>query len=839
MQANNKQMGLHAHDWDADIGLVSAHVTGRLNGLVAQIKVRQVYKNWSDDNVECVYTFPMGWQSVLLDMQVELNGKRLAGTVKPKKVAEAQYEEAIASGDLPVMVERSGKDLYTANIGNLQSGDEVVVELSYAQILKAEDGAIRFSLPTTLAPRYGDAADAGLKPHQHTDAHPQAEQRLFLSLELSENLSQGTVYSPSHEIQLNRQDQQCSLKLEGAAWLDRDFVLVIDRLGDMNFAVASQDPVRAGEATVLTGGMYRAESPTKHQPALIKVLVDCSGSMQGDSIEQAKDCLNWLFGQLNNSDQVSFTRFGSRVEHEHAQLKPCTLIHRQLLKATSRRLNADLGGTEIDQALKEVIAIKGGSAETSQNAVILLITDGEVWNIENIIGRVRASGQRIYAVGVGSAPSESLLKDMADVTGGACEMVTPRENMQTAVERLLHRIRQTQAIQHEVTCTAPIVWQTKPAGHAATGNTLMSWTQIQMQDTAPEGLQMVQTLHSNDSNESPTPCPVVWDNSLDLSRIAAAMRLNDMANAHERERLAVEYQLVTSETNLILVHERAETEKAEDFPELHQVRPMLAAGWGGHGSTAQSRVAPMLQVLRTGCDNMDIGESLSKASYSTPSVWRSSRTQSTARLDGMSNSGMDDIEIPAFLRSSRSSSDTEPASKTGKSIVHQFIDKFVDPKTQSTPATYSRSNRPTQSTRATKTPQLTSAELKAILGNPSPVNNPVHALLNSFNQIALTHTRFRSALAACLRTNQTQYMEWLITKHMKTAGSGAPIWAIFMHWAATHFSIPLNSDAQRLLNDFLSTVDKDLQAAIGSELLALTTCEQVVACSVGSMTFDR
>jgi len=64
MQANNKQMGLHAQDMDANIGLVSAHVTGRLNGLVAQIKVRQVYKNWSDDNVECVYTFPLGWQSV-------------------------------------------------------------------------------------------------------------------------------------------------------------------------------------------------------------------------------------------------------------------------------------------------------------------------------------------------------------------------------------------------------------------------------------------------------------------------------------------------------------------------------------------------------------------------------------------------------------------------------------------------------------------------------------------------------------------------------------------------------------------------------------------------------
>ena len=136
MQANERQIGLHAKGADADIGLVSAHVTGRLNGLVAQIKVRQVYKNWSDTNIECVYTFPLGWQSVLLGMRVELNGRSLTGTVKPKKVAEAQYEEAIDNGDLPVMLERSGKDLYTANIGNILTGDEVVIELDYAQILK-------------------------------------------------------------------------------------------------------------------------------------------------------------------------------------------------------------------------------------------------------------------------------------------------------------------------------------------------------------------------------------------------------------------------------------------------------------------------------------------------------------------------------------------------------------------------------------------------------------------------------------------------------------------------------------------------------------------------------
>ena len=183
MQANQAQFGLVAKDSYADIGLVSAHVSGKLNGVVAQIRVRQTYKNWSDSNIECTYSFPMAWQSVLLGMHVELNGKRLIGSVKPKKVAEAQYEKAIDTGDLPVMLERSGKDIYTANIGNIQTGDEVVIEFVYAQILKAEDGCIRFNLPTTIAPRDGDADSAGMKPHQQATADAQAEQRLFLNLE--------------------------------------------------------------------------------------------------------------------------------------------------------------------------------------------------------------------------------------------------------------------------------------------------------------------------------------------------------------------------------------------------------------------------------------------------------------------------------------------------------------------------------------------------------------------------------------------------------------------------------------------------------------------------------
>jgi Ca-activated chloride channel family protein len=786
MTPNDQKVGLRALDGKAHVGLLSAHVTGRISGLVAQMKVRQVYKNWSDSNIECVYTFPLAWQSVLLGMCVELNGKRLSGMVKPRKVAESEYDQAIDAGDLPVMLERAGKDLYTANIGNIQPGDEVVVEIDYAQILKVVDGAIRLSMPTTIAPRYGDAADSGLRLHQRVAPDAQAEQRLFICLELDETLSAGMVHSPTHTVHQTRQGEITTYKLHGMAWLDRDFVLVIDRIQDLNFALAAPDPMRPGESTMFTGSVYRPDQTPRPRALQLKVLVDCSGSMQGDSIAQAGDSLHWLLGQLNSADMVSLTRFGDHVVHEHKQLQHCSLIHKQVLKAGVRRLKADLGGTEIDQALQSVMAIERTDRESISDAAILLITDGEVWNIEETIATVRASGHRIFALGVGSSPAESLLQDMAEVSGGACEMVTPGENMQKAVERLLMRLRQSQAAEQTVHCEAPVLWSAPSAHHATPGESVSTWSQL---EATPSDLVV-------STGKPAQKCQVQWSKDIELSRIAAALRLRDMTSAKDREALAMQYQLVSSETNLILVHERAEAEKAEDLPELHQVRPMLAAGWGGNGTvTAQN--SP-LRFMRSECVSFSINESHS-LSIAAPTVWRSNRTHAAARVDAMANSGMDDIEIPAFLRK-QTDSDTEPAS------IHTK-------RSSASPLPPERPS-PTQ----VRSPQPSRYELELVLNERMGPGHLVQILVNDFNQVALRHTQFRSALATCLRLNHGKYLEWLVTCHMTAAGSAAPVWALFIQWAADKFSLPLDRHAQRLLRDFLKAVNPELQAAVHKDL---------------------
>jgi cell division protein FtsZ len=92
---------------------------------------------------------------------------------------------------------------------------------------------------------------------------------------------------------------------------------------------------------------------------------------------------------------------------------------------------------------------------------------------------------------------------------------------------------------------------------------------------------------------------------------------------------------------------------------------VVATGLSRHG---QRRTAPPLQVLRTGTDNVPfnvptihtvVGLPGATAPAATqpdyhgmavPSVWRTNRTQAAAKVDALSHGGMDDFEIPAFLR---------------------------------------------------------------------------------------------------------------------------------------------------------------------------------------------
>ena len=560
------------------MALEGVEARGRVRGLLLELDVEQRYRNPHATNVEAIYTFPLPMDAVLLDLEIALGDRRLVAAVVEKKAAERDYEQAIDKGDTAIMLERAGDGLCTLNLGNLMAGEAATIRYRYAQLLRFEQGSVRLTIPTVIAPRYGDPKAAGLAPHQVPTSDLAIAYPFALSIDLEGEIAAGKLSSPSHALAIAATATGMHVGLARGAFLDRDFVLSVGGLSGRSLAVVARDRDRYVALASFCADVPRDAA---ERPLTLKLLVDCSGSMGGDSIGAARRALHRILASFEPADRFAFSRFGSGVVHETRGLVAAD--DRAVRDAAGRigRMDANLGGTEMAGALHEVFAIGGRDGASD----VLLLTDGEVWHADHLIAEARAARQRVFVVGIGSAPAEGVLRRLAEASGGACEFVAPNEDAEAAILRMFGRMRAPRVERADVAWPATPSWATPLPTGLFGGETIHAFAGF---DSHPLGAATL-ALRARDGSPPLTAAAQLPADAVDdrtLARIAAARRI-DTASEEEELRLALDYGLLTSRTNLLVVHERAEGEKAVDLPQLAHVAQMHAAGWHGVGRVVE------------------------------------------------------------------------------------------------------------------------------------------------------------------------------------------------------------------------------------------------------------
>ena len=559
--------------------LKAVEMTGRLSGLMLSLTQRQTYINDSQDLCEFVYTFPLPYGAALMDLRVIMDGRELKGTVIERRQAEKRYEEAIDEGDAPIMVNQTADGLFTANIGNIKSGEEVVVEIRYAQLQRFEQGHLSLRLPTVIAPRYGEAHGAGgLAPHETDRVNLAADYPLTLKLEVTGEAAKARLSSPTHQINCQAAEDGLMVSLAPGARLDRDIVINFDELNGRSFVVKGPDEDL--EVVLASFCPNLADPKAPATPLRLKILVDCSGSMSGDSMQGAKGALHRILNDLDTKDEISYSRFGSHAQHDLNRLSPCAPETLRALGQLIDRTEADLGGTEMEKALISAFRDIEGS---EGSADLLLITDGDIWDTNNVIESARRSGHRVFAIGVGSSPAESLLRKIAEESGGACEFISPRDDFEAAVKRQMHRMRGPKAVDIEIDWGQEPLWRTEPPRCLYDGETIHVFAAFQ------QPLQKSPCLkwHLNGQAQTASAGEITTDGSSDLRRLGGRQRI-ESAEGQETLDLALRYQLVGPQSSLFLIRVREDGEKSASLPRLRQVEQMLAAGYGGLGSVMES-----------------------------------------------------------------------------------------------------------------------------------------------------------------------------------------------------------------------------------------------------------
>lgn len=436
--------GLFAVDGEAagePIPLEGVSVEATIRDYGARVVVSQRYRNLESRPIEAVYKFPLDEGAAVCGFEAEIDGRRLSGRVEEREKAFAVYDDALAAGHGSYLLDEERADVFTASVGNLPPGQSVVLRITTVSELPLEGDAIRFTLPTTISPRYAPAEDrAGVGPTEAERVSPpyalQVPYGLSLAVDVETSAALRSVESPTHPIAVELDGRRAKVRLSARETaLDGDFVLKI-ALGEAQQPHALVERGADGAAYALLS--FRPRFEAKAVPSEVVFLVDRSGSMQGTSIAEARNALQLCLRSLRPGSFFNVVGFGSRCQALFPESRPYDDASLAAASAHVRQLEADLGGTELLPALELVLGAKPREGMVRQ---LFVLTDGELSNTDAVIelARRHASHARVFTFGIGAGASHHLVKGLARAGEGEAEFIAPGERVEGKVLRQLSR----------------------------------------------------------------------------------------------------------------------------------------------------------------------------------------------------------------------------------------------------------------------------------------------------------------------------------------------------------------------------------------------------------------
>jgi uncharacterized protein YegL len=350
------------------------------------------------------------------------------------------------------------------------------------------------------------------------------------------------------------------------AQLDRDLVLSFDLPADL---APRARLLNDGAGTLGLLSFVLPPAPEAALPLDLCLVLDCSGSMVGDAIQQSAKAALAVVEALRPEDRVQVLRFGSSVEPLLARPLRATPFTCRTLRELVTTLLPNLGGTDMGLALKHALK-QMGPAEAGRARAVILVTDGAVQpgDLDRSERAATRAGVRLFVVAVGSSAGTEVLQPMAEATGATLERAVPSEPIDAGVMRQFRRARQAGPVALDVTWpqrgAMPVLFGNVYAGDAVQLAAALSARARGAVSVSAGEFKL--TLDLGEREEQPA------------MRALCGMQRYRAAPLRSREKVALAYGLLTAETSAVLVKLRAEGEHGDALPDIVQVRQMVPEG---------------------------------------------------------------------------------------------------------------------------------------------------------------------------------------------------------------------------------------------------------------------
>jgi Ca-activated chloride channel homolog len=387
-------------------------------GRVARVTVEEWFRNTGPILGEGSYLYPLPGEAAFSEFSLWQGDRELKGEVMDATQARSIYEAIVRLKRDPALIELAGHGMVRARVFPIAPGETRKITLRYIQILDRAGDAWRF--------RYATSRDA-------------TPRSFHMTVDSASRI--GDPYSPTHHVSGIRRGDQLEVALADSTWSgDLEVFLPLTR-GLVGMSLITYRPASETNGYFM---MLLAPGPAAERTLHRDVVgvLDISGSMSGDKIDQAKAALVQLVGALLPGDRFRLIAFSSTVRRDSPGWTGVTPRTVRDAQEWVRSLVPE-GGTNIADALTEAFAAPPAEGALG---VVVFLTDGLPTIGETDPERIadtaeRARGQfRVFSFGIGYDVNTFLLDRLTERARGATEYVGRGASIETAVGSLTAKI---------------------------------------------------------------------------------------------------------------------------------------------------------------------------------------------------------------------------------------------------------------------------------------------------------------------------------------------------------------------------------------------------------------
>lgn len=468
----------HGQMQQIPLPLEHTDVNAKINGYISSVNVRQRFGNPFAEKIEAVYMFPLPQDAAVSEFLMIIGERRIRGILREKEQAEAIYYAARAQGYQASLLVQHRPNVFEQRVANIEPGKTIEVDIRYFNTLAYSDGWYSFVFPTVVGPRFnppGSADPIGTASRESSNrlantkhvSYLRPSERSGHDISISIDLHAGVNIedmNASHSILTSdTQRSYRAVSLASKATIpNKDFVLNFRVAGDKiksNLLTWVNPSNRQGYFTMALYPPTGLESLSR-QPVEMVFVLDCSGSMSGRPIEQAKAAVSAALGMLSEGDTFQIIRFSDNASQFGKAPIPASAKNIARARSYLRRLHGS-GGTMMIEGVKTALDFPH---DPKRLRFVSFMTDGYIGNEADIIGTVhdRIGDSRIFSFGVGSSVNRYLLEHMAKEGRGVVAYLGPKDSGKDVMQAFFHRI-----------------------GHPALTDLSIDWGAMQVSDVYP------------------------------------------------------------------------------------------------------------------------------------------------------------------------------------------------------------------------------------------------------------------------------------------------------------------------------------------------------------------